>query len=45
MKKKLLTVVGVLLVRALVIYVGLQFFLGSIVKTGINTFAPKVTGT
>ena len=45
MKKKFLTFVGVLLVLALVIYVGLQFFLGSIVKTGINTFAPKVTGT
>jgi hypothetical protein len=45
MKKKLLSVVGALLVLALVVYVGLQFFLGSIVKTGINTFAPKLTGS
>src|SRR5262249_34696785 len=29
----------------LVAFVTLQFFLGSIVKTAVNNFAPKITGT
>jgi hypothetical protein len=41
MKKILL--VGAIAVVA--IYVGLMFFLGSIVKTGVNTFGPKLTKT
>ena len=45
MKKKLLYLGGILLVLALVTYVGLQFFLGSIVKGGINSFGPKLTQT
>jgi uncharacterized protein involved in outer membrane biogenesis len=45
MKKKLLYLAGALVVLALVTYVGLQFFLGSIVKAGINNFAPKLTQT
>jgi uncharacterized protein involved in outer membrane biogenesis len=45
MKKKLLYLAGILAVLALVTYVGLQFFLGSIVKAGINNFAPKLTQT
>jgi len=45
MKKKLLYLAGILVVLALVTYVGLQFFLGSIVKAGINNFAPKLTQT
>lgn len=45
MKKMLLYLAGILVVLALVTYVGLQFFLGSIVKAGINNFAPKLTQT
>lgn len=33
------------LVLALVLYVGAMFFLGSIVKAGVNTFGPKLTQT
>lgn len=43
--KKLLTVLGVIAALLLIAYIGLSFFLGSIVKTGVNTFAPKITGT
>ncbi|HWA10007.1 MAG TPA: hypothetical protein VG838_11200 [Opitutaceae bacterium] len=45
MKKKLLSLVGVLLVLALVAYVVLQFFLGSIVTRAVNNFAPRLTQT
>jgi hypothetical protein len=45
MKKTLLYIVGALMALALLAYVGLQFFLGSIVKAGINNFAPKLTQT
>ena len=45
MKKKLLYLGGTLVALALVTYVGLQVFLGSIVKAGINGFAPKLTQT
>ncbi|HVT72355.1 MAG TPA: hypothetical protein VHD61_04410 [Lacunisphaera sp.] len=40
--KKLAIVILVLLVVA---YVGLAYFLGSIVKVGVNTFGPKLTQT
>jgi hypothetical protein len=45
MKKKLLIAGGVLAALALVAFFVLQFFLGSIVKTAVNNFAPKITGT
>src|SRR4051812_37759840 len=45
MKKILLYLGGSLLLLIVVVYVGLQFFLGSIVKKGVNTFAPKITQT
>lgn len=40
--KKLLLIV---LVFAVVLYVGAMFFLGSIVKAGVNAFGPKLTQT
>lgn len=45
MKKVLLFTVGALFVLALVAYVTLQFFLGSIVKAGVNKFGPEITQT
>jgi len=33
------------LVAAIALYVGLMFFLGSVVKAGVNTFGPKLTQT
>lgn len=33
------------LVAVIALYVGLMFFLGSIVKAGVNTFGPKLTQT
>src|SRR5689334_20215807 len=45
MKKILLFGVGSLLVLALVGYVVMQFFLGSIVKAGVNKFGPTITQT
>jgi uncharacterized protein involved in outer membrane biogenesis len=45
MKKKLLILGGVLGALAVVAFFTLQFFLGSIVKTAVNNFAPKITGT
>ncbi len=45
MKKKLLIAGSVLAALALVAFFVLQLFLGSIVKTAVNNFAPKVTGT
>lgn len=45
MKQKLLIVVGALLVLSLVAYVGLSFFLGSIVAAGVNRFGPALLGT
>ncbi len=45
MKKKLLITGGIVAALALVVYIGMTFFLGSIVKAGVNNFAPKVTGT
>ena len=45
MKKKLLYTAGIAVALLLVVYVGLAFFLGSIVKAGVNRFAPGITGT
>jgi uncharacterized protein involved in outer membrane biogenesis len=45
MKKVLLYGVGTLVVLALVAYLTLQFFLGSIVKAGVNKFGPSITQT
>ena len=41
MKKTLL----ILLVACIAVYVGLDFFLGSIVRASVNGFGPKLTGT
>lgn len=43
MKKPLLYIALSLVVLALIGYVTLQFFLGSIVKTGVNQVGPRVT--
>lgn len=45
MKKKLTLTLGILAGIVLVVYVGLTFFLGSIVKAGVNSFGPKLTQT
>jgi hypothetical protein len=45
MKKKLLYLGGIVAALALLAYVGLSFFLGSIVKAGVNSFGPRLTGT
>jgi uncharacterized protein involved in outer membrane biogenesis len=45
MKKLLVYGVGTLVVLALVAYITLQFFLGSIVKAGVNRFGPSITQT
>lgn len=43
--KKFLFIGGGLLALALVAFVALQFFLGSVVTAGVNNFAPKLTQT
>lgn len=43
--KILLVILGVLAALAVVAFVALQFFLGSIVKAGVNNIAPKITQT
>lgn len=43
--KKLLVIGVVLFAVLLVGYFGLSFFLGSVVKAGVNNFAPKLTQT
>ena len=43
--KILLVILGVLAALAVVTFIGLQLFLGSIVKAGVNNFAPKITQT
>jgi hypothetical protein len=43
--KKLIIIGGGLAVVALVAFVALQFFLGSVVTAGVNNFAPKLTQT
>ncbi len=45
MRKKLLYVAGGLAVLAVAVFVGLEFFLGSIVTAGVNRFAPQITQT
>jgi uncharacterized protein involved in outer membrane biogenesis len=45
MKKKPLVFLGVIAVAALAVYIGLTFFLGSVVRAGVNSFAPKLTQT
>ncbi|MBI4621810.1 MAG: hypothetical protein HY736_01155 [Verrucomicrobia bacterium] len=45
MNKKILYVGGGLIALALVAFIALQFFLGSIVTAGINKFAPRLTQT
>ena len=45
MKKPALSVVGIVLVLAVVVYVGLQFFLGSVVKAAVNKIGPRITQT
>lgn len=43
MKKTLRVVVLVLLILVLIAYVGAQFFLGSLVKAGVNRAGPRLT--
>jgi uncharacterized protein involved in outer membrane biogenesis len=43
--KIFLVILGVLAALAVAAFISLQFFLGSIVKTGVNNFAPKLTQT
>lgn len=45
MKKKLVLLLGVLAVLVLAVYFGLIFFLGSVVRAGVNSFGPKLTQT
>lgn len=45
MKKKTLVILGVVAALLLVAYIGLSFFLGSIVRAGVNSFGPKLTKT
>lgn len=43
MNKKLLIFGGGAVALLLAVYLGLTFFLGSVVKAGVNTFGPKLT--
>lgn len=45
MNKKLIVFGGGFMVVILVVYIGMTYFLGSIVKAGVNSFAPKLTQT
>lgn len=45
MTKKTMIVLSGVVVVSLIAYIGLSFFLGSIVKAGVSTFAPKLTQT
>lgn len=45
MKKKLLYLLAALAVLGIGAYVCVAFFLGSVVKAGVNAVAPKITGT
>jgi hypothetical protein len=45
MNKKLLTIIGVSAALLLVAYIGLNFFLGSVVKAAVNRFGPQITQT
>lgn len=43
--KKILIALSIVLVLVVVAYITLQFFLGSIVKAGVNKFGPSITQT
>jgi hypothetical protein len=45
MNKKLRLSLAIIVGLAVVVYIGLTFFLGSIVKAGVNSFGPKLTQT
>ncbi len=45
MNKKLRLTLAIVLGLAAVVYIGLTFFLGSIVKAGVNRFGPQLTQT
>lgn len=45
MKKKLYVILGIVVAVVLIGYFGLSYFLGSVVKAGVNTFGPKLTQT
>lgn len=45
MKKVLLYGLGTIVVLALLAYITLQFFLGSVVKAGVNRFGPEIART
>src|SRR3954451_9864749 len=45
MKKVLGYSVAILVILALALYITLQFFLGGIVKAGVNKFGPGITQT
>lgn len=45
MKKLLVSLLVIVVVLVLVVFVGGQFFVGSAVKAGVNTFGPRVTQT
>ena len=45
MKKFLLTLIGIVVMLVLAVYLGGQFFLGSAVKAGVNSYGPKLTQT
>ncbi|MFM1852225.1 MAG: hypothetical protein RIS54_1909 [Verrucomicrobiota bacterium] len=44
-KRKSLVVFGVVAALLVIAYLGLGFFLGSVVKAGVNSFGPKLTQT
>ncbi len=43
--KTLLVILSIFAALVVAVFLGLQFFLGSIVKSGVNNFAPKITQT
>jgi hypothetical protein len=45
MNKKLRLTLVIVIGLVVVVYIGLTFFLGSIVKAGVNSFGPKLTQT
>jgi hypothetical protein len=45
MNKRLLYIAGGLAAAGLAVFIGLELFLGSIVKAGVNRFAPQITLT
>lgn len=45
MNRLFFIILGIVVALALITYVGLQFFLGSAVKTGVNRYGPHLTRT